>query len=219
VLEWVNDRDYFDTVKSSTIAEVFLDTHYWRNVQKAALKNPQAELSPFVKLDKISGYLKSKDFRKKCLSEAFAADQDFAKDTSVLRIRMDNIGHSQLRDVPIVEQTAAEACLGNARKNYVPLIDKLWRSTTFAAWKADYDRRLADIQKIKKLSRKSQKQVLYFREMLRYARIARRLRGDALHKSMLKIMRRNLRNVWPASLSRKMFQSKLKASQQANDIF
>lgn len=219
VLEWLNDRDYFDTVKSSIIAEKFLDAYYWRNVYQTALKNPQAVLNPFAKLEHVSGHLNSKEFRQKWLKDAYAQEQNFAEDMPVLSARMENICQAQLRDVPIVEKTAAEVCLGSARKNYVPLIDKLWRSTTFANWKADYDKRQADVQTVKKLSRKSQKQALGIKEMLRYARIARQLRGDSRYKSVLKLVKRNLRNVWPASLSRKMFQSKLKATQQANDIF
>lgn len=219
VLEWLNDRDYFDTVKSSTIAEVFLETLFWRNVYQAALKNPQTTLNPFVKLDNIFGRLNSKELRQKCLKQAYEAGQDFSEDTPVLSARMESICQSSLRDVPTIDKTAAETCLGNARKNYVPLIDKLWRSTTFAKWKADYEQRQKDLQMAKKLSRKSQKQVLNPREILRYARVAKSLRGDAWFKSVKKIIKRNLRNVWPASLNRKMFQSKLKASQQANDIF
>jgi hypothetical protein len=219
VLEWQNDRDYFDTVKSSTIAEMFLETVFWRNVHQAALKNPQAVLNPFAKLDNISGHLKSKEFRQKCLKEAYDEGQDFTNATPALCVRMENICQSSLRGAPTIDETAAVACLGNARKNYVPLIDKLWRSTTFAKWKADYEQRQKDLQVAKKLSRKSQKQVLNFREILRYAQVAKRLRGDTMLQSVKKILKRNLRNVWPASLSRKMFQSKLKASQQANDIF
>jgi hypothetical protein len=176
-------------------------------------------LNPFEKLEHISGHLKSKDFRKKWLQSAFTADQDYSKIMPALRARMENIGQSKLRDVPIVEKTAAAACLGEARKNYVPIIDKLWKSTTFADWKATYDKRQHDIKTVKKLSRKSQKKALNINEILRYARIAKRLRGDSIWSSVRKIMKRNVKNVWPASLSRNMFQRKLKTTQQANDIF
>jgi hypothetical protein len=221
VLEWLNDRDYFETIKSSTIAQIFLDDNYWRNVYQSALKNPQRAknaLNPFEKLEHISGHLKSKDFRQKWLQRAFEADQDLLKVTPSLQTRMENIGQSTLRDVPIVEKTAAAVCFGEARKNYVPIIDKLWRSTTFAQWKEDYDKRRKDIDAVKNLSRKSQKKVLNVREMLRYARIAKRLRGDPLRRSVRKIMKRNLKNSWAASLGRSLFHRKLKTTHQTNEI-
>lgn len=221
VLEWLNDRDYFETVKCSTIAEIFLDEHYWRNVYQSALKNPQLAkkaLNPFEKLEHISGHLKSKDFRRKWLQKALEADQDITKAAPSLRTRMDNIGQSALRDVPIVEKTAAVVCLGEARKNYVPIIDKLWRSTTFTQWKMDYDKRREDFAVVKRLSRKSQKQVLNIREVIRYARIAKRLRGDPLRRSVRKLIKRNLKNTWIVSLGRKLIHRKLKTAHQANDI-
>ena len=206
VLEWLNDRDYFETVKSSAIAEVFLESCFWQKVYQLLRKNPQIKkdtLNPFAELEQISGHLKSKAFRQKCLQKAFSADQDFSKTSPVLCARMDNIGQSKLHDVPIVEKTAAAACLGNARKDYVLIIDKLWRLTTFATWKADDEKRRADIKTVKELSRKSQQHILGIKEMLCYAQIAKRLRGDSLRQSLRKILKRNLRNLWPVSLRRK----------------
>jgi hypothetical protein len=218
-LEWLNDRDYFAALKSSIVAEVFLDAYYWRKVHQAALKNPAATLSPFAKLEHVSGHLKSEPFRRKWLQGAFAAEQDFCQPTPALRLRMENIGHSMLRDVPIVEQTAAVACLGDARKNYVPLIDKLWRSTSFAQWKADYEKRCIDIKTVKALSRKSRQQVLGLKEMLRYARLARQLRGDPLTRSWVKILKRNLARLRLSSVLRNPLPRRLKATSRANDIF
>lgn len=218
VLEWLNDRDYFEVIKSSAIAKLFLDAHYWRKVQQSALKNPDAELSPFEKLEHVSGHLKSRDFRRKCLQHALEAEQEFHEVMPCLRTRMENIGQSTLREVPVVAETAAEACLGEARKNYVPLIDKLWRSTTLADWKADYATRCADYGKAKELSRKSRQQVLNIKEMLCYARLAKQLRGDSMRKTLWKALKRNVKNILPEGLSRHVFQRKVPASQQANDI-
>jgi len=219
VLEWLNDRDYFETVKSSTIAEVFLETCFWRKVYQLLRENSRITshikndtLNPFEKLEHISGHLKSKAFRGKCLQRAFAENQNIFKIGPVLRARMDNIGQSKLRDVPIVEKTAAAACLGNARKNYVSIIDKLWRSTTLVNWKADNEKQRADIETVKKLSLKSRRQILSIKEMLRYAQIAKRLRGDPLHKSLRKILKRSLGNLWSGFPGRNGFQRKQKTA-------
>lgn len=218
-LEWLNDRDYFAALKSSTIAGIFLDSHFWRKVHQTALKNPAASLNPFAKLEHIAGHLKSEAFRRKWLQSAFSAEQDFCSAMPALRLRMENIGHSTLRDVPVVEQTAAAVCLGEARKNFVPLIDKLWQSTSFVQWKADYERRRADIKTAKGLSRKSRQQVLGLREMLQYARLARQLRGDPLSRSCVKILKRNLARLRLSTLSRNPLPRRLKATPRANDIF
>jgi len=218
VLEWLNDRDYFETVKSSTIAEIFLETHYWRKVHQLGLKNPQMPLSPFEELEHISGHLQSKEYRRKWLQGTFAAEQNVCKAMPVLRQRMENIGQEKLRDVPVVEKTAAEVCLGDTRKDYISIIDKLWRSTTYAQWKADYDKRRADIKRVKKLSRKSQRHVLGVREIMFYARLAKGLRGDPLRRSMLKLIKRNIRHLLSPILNWDIFQRKIKASQDSNDI-
>lgn len=218
-LEWLNDRDYFAALKSSTIAGIFLDNHYWRKVHQTALKNPAASLNPFAKLEHVSGHLQSKAFRRKWLQAAFAAEQDFCSAMPALHLRMENIGHSTLRGVPVVEQTAAAVCLGEARKNFVPLIDKLWQSTRFVQWKADYEKRCADIKAVKGLSRKSRQQVLGLKEMLRYARLARQLRGDPLSRSCVKILKRNLARLRLSTRLRNPLPRRLKATPRANDIF
>jgi len=225
VLEWLNDRDYFETVKSGTIAEIFLKACFWRNVYQSLQEDSRITsrikkdaLNPFEKLEHISGHLKSKEFRRKCLQGAFAENQNLSKISPVLRARMDNIGQSKLRDVPIVEKTAAVACLGNTRKNYVSIINKLWRSTTFANWKTDYDKRRADIETVKELGQKSRRRALNIKEMLCYAQIARRLRGDPLRRTLRKMLKRNLRNLWPTFPGRNGFQRKQKHT-PSDDIF
>jgi len=225
VLEWLHDRDYFETVKSSTIASVFLETCFWRKVYQLLRKQSRITsriekdaLNPFEKLEHISGHLKSKVFRGKCLQGALAETQDLSKISPVLRVRMDNIGQSKLRGVPTVEKTAAAACLGNTRKNYVSIIDKLWRSTTFATWKADDEKWRADIKTARELSQKSRHRVLSIQEMLCYAQIARRLRGDPLRRSLRKILKRNLHNLWSNFPGRNGFQRKQKTT-PSDDIF
>ena len=217
VLEWLNDKDYFDAVKSRTIAEYFLETHYWRKVYRSALKTPKSALKPFAGLEHISGHLQSLEFRQKCLQEAFSAEQDYLDPVAVLAVRMKYAGQLTLRDVPIVTQTAAVACLGDARKNYVSIIDGLWRSTTFERWKANYKMRCADIKLIKALDKKSQGQVLGFKDIFLYARLVKRLRGDSLHRSALKIFKRNIKKL-TASV-RNLFQRKANVAGQANDVF
>ncbi len=209
VLEWLNDRDYFETIKSGAIADIFLESCFWQKVYRSLRAGSQVKkdvLNPFEELEHISGHLKSKAFRQKCLQKAFSAEQDFLKISPVLHVRMDNIGQSKLRDVPIVEKTAAAACLGNTRKTYLPIINKLWRVTTFAVWKANDEKRRMDIKTIKALSRKSQSQALSIKEILCYLQIAKHLRGDPLHQSLRKILKRNMRNLWPVSLRRKGLQ-------------
>jgi len=225
VLEWLNDRDYFETVKSSAIAEVFLDACFWRKVYQSLKENARITsdmkkeaLNPFEKLEHVSGHLKSKEFRKKCLQGAFVENQNIFNMGPALRVRMENLGQSKLRDVPIVEKTAAAACLGNARKNYVSIINKLWRSTTFANWKADNEKQRVDIKTVKALSQKSRRRILGIKEILNYAHIAKRLRGDSLRSSLQKIMKRNFRHLWPASLNWSGFQRKQKTT-PPNDIF
>jgi len=211
VLEWLHDRDYFETVKSSAIAVVFLEACFWQKVYQLLRKNSRIKkdtLKPFEKLEQVSGHLKSKAFRQKCLQKAFVEDQDLSRTSPVLRVRMDNIGQSTFRGVPVVEKTAAAACLGNARKNYVSIIDKLWCSTTFATWRADNEKRRTDIKTVKELSRKSRHHVLSIKEVVCYAQIAKRLRGIPLRQSLRKMLKRNLRNLWPASLRRSGFQRK-----------
>ena len=218
VLEWMNDCDYFEAVKSSTVAEIFLQAHYWRKVHKLSLKNPTVKINPFAELEHISGHLQSKEFRRKWLQGAFSAEQNILKAVPVLRQRMENIGQSKLHDVPIVEKTAAEILLGETRNNYVSIIDKLWHSTTFAQWKNDYEQRRADIGRVKKLSRKSQDTMLSFRELLLYAQLAKRLRGDSLHRSIVKLTKRNVVNFLPSNFSWNFFHRKIKSTQGSNDI-
>lgn len=218
VLEWMNDGDYFEAVKSSSIAEIFLDAQYWRKVYQQALNNPTVKLKPFAGLDNISSHLKSREFRQKWLQGAFVAKQNIFKPVPVLSQRMENICQSKLRDVPLVEKTAAEVCLGEARKNFIPIIDELWRCTTFAKWKKDYEKRRADIEQVKNLSRKSQKKVLNVREMMLYARLAKRLRGDLTHRSIAKMIKRNIGHLLPFTQNMNIFQRKIKATQGSEDI-
>jgi len=217
-LEWLNDKDYFVALKSSSIAEIFLKTDYWRKVYQAAAKNPKATLKPFEKLEHISGYFGSHNLRRKWLCNSVVAKQNLSKATPVFSARMKNIGQSKLGDAPVsTEKTAAMTCLGAARKELVSSMDKHWHSTTCARWKADYLKRCADLKVAKKLSRKSYQQPLGPKEMLLYARLAKRLRGDPLRTSIEKLFKRNLETLLPSMPLWNAFHRKVK-SIQGDDI-
>ncbi|MBN4079316.1 hypothetical protein JYT26_01620 [Beggiatoa alba] len=201
VLEWVNDRDYFDALMSSTFASLFLEGHYWRQVYQTALKNSKSALTPFADLEHISGHLNSKEFRRKWLQGAFAADQNYSKAMPTLRTRMENIGQSKLRVGPIIENTAAQILLGDARKNIVSIIDKLWCSTTFMRWKTEHRKHRENVKTVKEISRKSRRKIVSVTEVLHYARLVKQLRGDSLRSSYAKMFKRNLRNSLPFSLN------------------
>ncbi len=205
VLEWLNDRDYFDTLKSNSIAEIFLENYFWRGIYSSVMKQTgpgKAYPRPFEKLEHVDGYLKSKEFRGKCLEAAHCAETDITSVIPSLQIRMENIGQLKLRETPLVERTAAAACLGETRKNMVSLIDKLWSSTTLVQWRAEYEKRRTNIRAVKKLSQKSRRRVLNLEEMWRYAYIAHQLRGDPWHQSLWKLFKRNVDKLWPDSLRR-----------------
>lgn len=218
VLEWMNDRDYFETIKSSTIAEIFLKAHYWRKVHKLSLKNPNVKINPFAELEHISGHLQSTEFRRRWLQGAFSVESNIYKAMPVLRQRMENIGQSTLREVPIVEKTAAEILLGESRINYISIIDKLWYSTTFLKWKKDYEQRRDDIVKVKKLSKRSQQEMLSLRDTLLYARLAKQLRGDSRCRSILKLVKRNVGRLLPANFNWNFVHRKIKHAQGGDDI-
>ena len=217
-LEWLNDKDYFVALKNSSITEIFLKADYWRKVRQAAVKNPKATLKPFQKLEHISGYLGSQDLRRKCLCNAVVAKQNLSKAIPVFSARMKNIGQSKLGDAPVAaERTAAVTCLGVARKELVSSMDKHWHSSTCAQWRADYRKRCADLSMVKKLSRKSYQQPLGPREVLLYARLAKRLRGDPLRSSIEKLFKRNLEALLPSAPLWNAFHRKVK-SIQGDDI-
>lgn len=218
VLEWLNDRDYFETVKSRILAERFLNTQFWRKVHKHALQHPQKVMHPFAELERISSHLQSTEARQKCLQMAYEEQHDVTKAMPVLHQRMENIGQDKLREVPVVGKTAAEACLGEARGDFISILDKLWRSTTFACWKADYEKRCADLNVAKTLSRKSRQQVLGARETLLYARLAKQLRGDPLRTSLLKMVRRNAGHLLSSYQGGSVFLRKTRPRQDTNVI-
>ncbi|MBL1276928.1 MAG: hypothetical protein COB30_012660 [Ectothiorhodospiraceae bacterium] len=211
-LDWMHDREYFESAKSSIVADIFLDAYFWRRIYQSALANPSAKLKPFTELDAMSGHLKSKDFRRKWLQGAFASNQDFSRSVPSLRIRMDNMGQSQLRGVPIVEKTAAEAYLGDVRHKIVSILDALWRSTTLSSWKVNNKHRHADFESVKKLSRKSHQQMLTAEEVWSYARLAKQLRGDSLRKSIVKLIKRNLQNFTIAAVCPSLFHKEGKSA-------
>ena len=213
-LEWLNDKDYFVALKSSSIAEIFLKADYWRKVHQAAVKNPKATLKPFEKLEHISGYLGSQNFRRKWLCNAVVAKQNLSKAMPVFSARRENLGQSKLGDAPVAaEKTAAMACLGAARKELVSNLDKHWCSTTCAQWRADYRKRCADLKVVKKLSKKSYQQLLGPKEMLIYARLAKRLRGDPLRTSIKKLCKRNFDTLLPSAPLWNAFHRKVKSIQ------
>lgn len=212
VLEWVNDRDYFDAVMSSTFAKSFLGGHYWRKVYQSALKTPKVVQKPFENLEHISGHLQSKAFRRKLLESAFSAEQNCFEPMPSLSVRMENIGQSKLRDMPVLDRTAAQVLLSDARKDIVPMMDELWYSTTFSHWKARYDKGLENLEMAKKISRKSQHKALSIKEVLLYAWLAKQLRGDSLRGSCTKMFKRNVKNSFLAPLIRVLFPRKVDAT-------
>ena len=211
-LDWIHDREYFESTKSSVVADIFLDAYFWKKIYQSALVNPELELKPFAELDAMSGHLKSKDFRLKWLKGAFASNQDFSRPLPSLRIRMENMGQFQLRGVPIVEKTAAEVFLGNVRHKIVPILDALWRSTTYSSWKKNNKRRYDDFAFVKRLSKKSQQHMLTIKEVWCYAQLAKKLRGDSLRRSTFKLIKRNMQNFTMAAACSSLFHKEEKSA-------
>ena len=212
-LSLINDKDVFVALVNSTVSNTYLNTQYWPNVRKTALKKPNIKLDPFAKMEQIIKGPKAHVYKKKLLKIACTARQDVRHDMPCFQLRMENVGHTKVCDIPAISTTASEEYLGDARKNIVPIIDKLWRSTTLVKWKKQYEERCQDVRKIKGLSKKSHINYLGLREIYHYARLAKKLQGDRIWKSIVKLAKRNFKNLMPSFIIKKV-----KPEQQANDI-
>jgi hypothetical protein len=54
--------------------------------------------------------------------------------------------------------------------------------------------------------------------MMLYARLAKRLRGDLTHRSIAKMIKRNIGHLLPFTQNMNIFQRKIKATQGSEDI-
>lgn len=212
-LEYINEREVFDALKSEAISRTLLNTHYWPNVRSMVMKHPNIAIKPFANLENSVRSETLQNNRKKWLSEAYLTGQFPGDLTPSFRQRMEYIGHSKIRTIPILGMNSAEKYLGDTRKNIIPIIDKLWRSTTLSQWVKEYKEQRRDIGVIKDLSRKSQKNILWPKDIICYACLAKKLRGYTFRSSVEKLMRRNMRNATPDFIS-----IRLQSQQRSNDI-
>lgn len=191
VLEFINDQDMFEAIKATAVCNLFLNVHYWPKVRTMALKEGGTELMPFAKLALLVGPALQKIDGKKWLANLADGSLDPESPLPAFRQRMRNIGHEKIRDLPRITATAAGLYLKDA-SFAVPAIDELWRTATLPTWAADYQKRREDIEAIRALSELSHQGKLSFTEIWRYARLAKTLKQTPRHRSILKLMRRNL---------------------------
>ncbi|MCK4587090.1 MAG: hypothetical protein KAU29_07095 [Gammaproteobacteria bacterium] len=212
-LEYINEDEVFEALKSEAISRALLKTHYWPNIRSMVMKHPNIAIKPFANLENAVRTEALQNNRKKWLGEAYLTGQFPGDLMPSFRQRMEYIGHSKMRSIPVLGMNSAEKYLGDTRKNIIPIIDKLWRSTTLSHWVREYKEQRRDIGKIKDLSRKSQKNILWPKDIICYACLAKKLRGYTFRSSVNKLMRRNMRNATPEFIS-----SRLQSQQRSNDI-
>lgn len=212
-LEYLNEDEVFEALKSEAISRTLLKTYYWPNVRKMVMKHPNIAIKPFANLEKSVRSEAAQNNRKKWLSEAYIAGQLPGDLSPSFRQRMAYIGHAKIRTIPSLGMNSAEKYLGDTRKNIIPIVDKLWRSTTLTHWVKEYKEQCRDIGKIKDLSKKSQEKILWPKDIICYACLAKKLRGYPLRSSVNKLMKRNVRNVTPKFIS-----SRLQSQKVTKDI-
>ena len=212
-LEYINEDEVFEALKSEAISRTLLKTHYWPHVRNMVMKNPNVAIKPFANLEKSVRSDAMQDNRKKWLNDAYITGQFPGDLMPSFRQRMECIGHLKIRTIPVLGMNSAEKYLGDTRKNIIPIIDKLWRSTTLSHWVREYKEQQRDIGIIKDLSRKSQKNILWPKDIIYYACIAKKRRGYTFRDSVNKLMRRNIYNITPEFIS-----SRLHSRQKLNDV-
>lgn len=214
ILDFINDNDVFETIKVTTINSLFLTTHYWPKVRKMALNGGEMRLEPFAKLERlVRPTLQNIDGRK-WLEDLRDAGLDPESPLPDFRQRMHNIGHTKIRDIPHLTATAAGLYLKDSHDVVVPAVDALWQTTTLPAWRADYEARRENIDTIRALSEMSHHGRLSLREIWRYARLAKDLKGNPRHRSILKLLRRNATQGKSSHIS-----TDAPACERLNDIF
>lgn len=213
-LDFINEKDVFDALKARAVSKVYFEQYYWPNVRKMALKNTGALIKPFWNLEKVVHSALSQGSRNKWLSEAYEKKQLPGEVLPSLRQSMEYMGHTRLRSVPGLSETASEKLLGEARKKVIPVIDKLWCSDTHVKWVKQYKEQCRDIETLKGLSRKSHQAILWPKEIMAYARLEKKLRGNSVKSSIRKILRRNIKNSLPDFV-----RNRTHSAERLNDIF
>lgn len=202
-MDYMNENEVLDTLKSESISRTFLELHYWSSVRSMVIKNQKAQIRPFAKLEKVLRSVSTLESRKKWLNYAYVADQHTGDTLPALKDRMEDIGHTKIRSVPMHTISAAEKYLGKNMDQIISIIDKLWRTTTLSAWIKEYKEQRRDLEAIQMLSRKSRQQLLWPGEIIQYSRLARKFNGSPYRMSIRKLIRRNIRNILPAFLTNK----------------
>jgi len=191
-VDFISSDDVFEAMKVTTINKLFLAAHYWPKVRKMVIKDGETGLTPFAKLEPLVCPALQKIDGKKWLDEIASAGFDHEGPMPDFRQRMRNIGHERIRELPRITTTAARLYLKDAHTFVVPAIDKLWAATTMPAWITEHAARREDIETIRALSEMSHQGRLTLKEIWRYARLANTLKGRPHHRSLFKLLRRNL---------------------------
>jgi hypothetical protein len=213
-LDYINEREVFDALKSRVISDFFMERCYWPNVKKMVLKNPEGAVKPFENLEKIIRSTLNMQGRKKWMENACRQKQLPGDVIPIFRQRMEHMGHSKIKSIPVPAASALEELLGDGRKNVIAIIEKLWSSTMRSQWVREHKEKCRQLEKIKKLSQKSRQGVLWPAEILSYALLDRKVRGNPIKDSVLKITRRNIRNMLPEFLT-----NRVRSAERLNDIF
>lgn len=202
-MDYTNEGEVLNTLISASIARMYLESRYWPSVRNMVTRNHGEKIMPFAGVEKVMRKFAAREIRKKWLGYAYHAERRTGDTMPVLKERMEGIGHTKVRSIPIHTVSAADEYFGVFKNRIISIVDKQWCSTTLHQWVKEHKTRCRDLGIFKGLSRKSQQQFLWPREIGQYARLARTYKGSPAGESVRKLLKRNIRNLLPAFLVNK----------------
>lgn len=126
VLDMINNDDVFKTIESIIISKIFLSKQYWPKVRGMFKQDPNANIYPYAKLERIIKSAFMRNDLKQWLEKNYEMESGPLDTTPTLKARMDVLGRKDVKPPSSPNETAAMVYLENAYSEVVKRIDEKW---------------------------------------------------------------------------------------------
>lgn len=173
-LEVASDDLVVDMLAGDIIMRRFLDEHYWPTVYRTAEHSATPSFKVFRNLEAVFRKRASDEQIQVWLREAYVGKWRSDDRDPGLRMRLNEIGHGELRYHPHAGSSAAQTLLGASHQWVLDRCDVRWAEEHGEEWRARHEKSQRQYERLDILRKLLRRHGLHGAEAMEYAALVKR---------------------------------------------
>ena len=186
-LKVVNDEDIVESIEYLFVAGMFIEKMFWPRLREVARKQRNYNLTPFATLGRAGLASLAKLDINAWLKKEMSSGSSPRWGVAAMPVRLGNLGHNELYELAIPDESAAGRYLGESLAKVIVTIDHYWQKNTIPGWQALDDRLRREHALLTTLKAKFKSRDYRLSELWQYTRLALSLRFIPALKLLFKM--------------------------------